>query len=63
MTAPLAGFSALAIDAASASGKPVLVHAEVVSDDDAGLPAGADGMDCAPRDENARARPPRRRGQ
>ena len=29
------------------SGKPVLVHAEVVSDDDAGLPAGADGMDYA----------------
>ena len=37
----------VAIDAASASGKPVLVHAEVVSDDDAGLPAGADGMDHA----------------
>ena len=37
----------MAIDAASASNKPVLVHAEVVSDDDAGLPAGADGMDYA----------------
>ena len=37
----------VAIDAAAASNKPVLVHAEVVSDDDAGLPAGADGMDYA----------------
>jgi dihydroorotase-like cyclic amidohydrolase len=35
------------IDVASAVDKPVLVHAEVVSDDDAGLPAGADGMDYA----------------
>ena len=35
------------VDAAAQSNKPVLVHAEVVSDDDAGLPAGADGMDYA----------------
>ena len=35
------------IDVAAVSGKPVLVHAEIVSDDDAGLPAGADGMDYA----------------
>ena len=33
------------IDVAARTGKPVLVHAEFVSDDDAGLPAGADGMD------------------
>ena len=37
----------VAVAAAAASGKPVLMHAEVVSDDDAGLPAGADGMDYA----------------
>ena len=35
------------IDVAAQTGKPVLVHAEFVSDDDAGLPAGADGMDYA----------------
>lgn len=37
----------LVIDAAAPSGKPVLVHAEMVSDDDAGLPPGSDGMDHA----------------
>ena len=37
----------VAIDAATRVRKPVLVHAEIVSDDDAGLPAGKDGMDYA----------------
>ena len=35
------------LEAAALSDKPVLVHAEVVSDDEAGLHAGADGMDYA----------------
>ncbi len=35
------------LEAAARWAKPVLVHAEIVSDDDAGLPAGADGMDYA----------------
>ena len=37
----------VAIGAAADAGKPTLIHAEIVADDDAGLPAGKDGMDYA----------------